>query len=300
MGGDTHSVGYKKSPPKDKGYKSPLTYHNLYSCGTCLGVGAYLLEQADNGVGGDNSSVRVRYWWQLGFGTANPSIIDTNLLGLPIIAYVVIANSPQFIVTISYYFYNNVLTSMLAAAEYSSYGVKPKPLRVSWPKKDSCQRSTYWLSVPYRYSIPLLVTYMALHWLISQSIFYVQILPYNLQQPPSDDFKVSALGYSPIAIFFSLIVGGIMVSALLGLGFFRRFQSEMPLAGSCSAAISAACHLPIDDDTETAALGAVMWGETVSPPVWMVDPGGIGEGDIGHCSFTSKEVVRPSRKKLYA
>lgn len=54
---------------------------------------------------------------------------------------VVMANSAQLIVTAGYYFYNSVLTSMLASAEYSSYGTDRKALRVTWPAKGSQQLS---------------------------------------------------------------------------------------------------------------------------------------------------------------
>ncbi|KAL2005113.1 hypothetical protein VTN00DRAFT_2963 [Thermoascus crustaceus] len=227
----------------------------LALCGMCIGVGAYLLDQAGSAAGINNSSVK--YWWQLGFGTATGSVLLQNAMQWPILGYVVVANTPQFIVTISYYFYNNVLTSMLAAAEYSSYGISRKSLRVSWPKPHSSQRSTYWLSMPYQYSVPLLITYAALHWTISQSLFYVQIVPYDMFSKPVEGQVLSALGYSPIAIFVSLLVGGVLMSAFLMMAIFRRFQSFMPLAGSCSAAIRASCHPGNDTDTQTAALGDV-------------------------------------------
>lgn len=200
----------------------------------------------------------------MGFGTIQPKAIIWSILykypNLSVFKLVFIANSPQLIVTISYYFYNSVLTGMLAASEYNSYGIKRKPLRVSFPQKGSLQRSTYWLTVPYRYSIPLISVYMVLHWLISESIFYVQLVPYDLHQQPRFDSKLSALGFSPIAIIFALIVGGVMMLALVSLGVGRRLKSDMPLAGSCSAAISAQCHLSIDDDREVVALGDTLHG----------------------------------------
>lgn len=88
-----------------------------------------------------------------------------------------------------------------------------------------------------------------------------------------------------------------MVLALVALGVGKRFKSKMPLAGSCSAAISAQCHLSIDDDREEIALGCVTWGETVSPPVWAVVN---NVQHPAHCGFTSKAVIRPSRNKVYA
>ncbi|KAJ5208178.1 hypothetical protein N7449_002557 [Penicillium cf. viridicatum] len=208
-------------------------------------------------------------------------------------------NDPRLlIITVSYFFYNSVLTSMLATGEYSSYGASPKPLRVTWPIKNSMQQSTYWLSMPYQYGVPLLMIYMVLHWLISQSIFYVRVMAYDWIGRPIYQFSVSSLGYNPLAIFISILVGALMVCLLLGLSS-RRFKSEIPLAGACSVAISAACHVPRDEPLDQAARGMVMWGETMASPSWTGDCGGI-EDDKGHCSFTSLDTVRPSLSKMYA
>ncbi|KAB8205105.1 hypothetical protein BDV34DRAFT_104070 [Aspergillus parasiticus] len=69
----------------------------------------------------------------------------------------------------------------------------------------------------------------------------------------------------------------------------------MLLAGFCSVAINAACHPP-EDEIETAALGLVMWEETLVPLDYF-------EGDVegvGHCSFTSLDTGKPYLKRLYA
>lgn len=232
---------------------------------------------------------------------------------------------PQLAVSISYYYYNTVLTAMLMASEYDGYAVagtcdaamleKPKmaprkSLRVSGTPKGA-QRSTYWLSLPYRYSIPLLVTYAVLHWLVSQSIFYVRVTLYNAAQEHVSDADINACGWSPMALILSLAVGGLMVLTLLFLGL-RRFRSYIPLAGSCSAAISAACHRPSDDST--AAIEAITWGEVSGSPIerTALVSSGVAVGGhrtnqntghrtrpLGHCSFTSYVVTQPSLNRLY-
>lgn len=52
---------------------------------------------------------------------------------------------------------------------------------------------------------------------------------------------LSTCGYSCITTIFVIIVGSIVVIAGILSGF-RRFTLGMPLTGSCSGAISAACH----------------------------------------------------------
>ena len=69
-----------------------------------------------------------------------------------------------------------------------------------------------------------------------------------------------------------------MVIAVIGTAF-RRYESLMPLAGNCSAVISAACHrLPEDVN---AATRPVTWGV-------------VSEKDgVAHCAFSSLEVLPP-------
>lgn len=73
----------------------------------------------------------------------------------------------------------------------------------------------------------------------------------------------------------------------------------MPLAGSCSTAISAACHPP-KDEADTAVLGPVMWGETVVPSAWVMDHFDRDVERKGHCSFISLGTTVPELTRLYA
>ena len=101
---------------------------------------------------------------------------------------------------------------------------------------------------------------------------------------------ISTCGYSPMAMIFVIILGSIIV--LLGICFgFRKSRGGMPLAGSCSAAISAACHPPEAD--VNASLKRVMWG-VVAEDSFQYE----GES-VGHCSFTSSTVEAPVVGKWY-
>lgn len=240
----------------------------------------------------------IQQWFSSDVDVGSYSIIGGRI-EWSMLSAVVVANIPQLVIIVSYYCYNAVLTSILAAAEYSSYGVKRKALRVTWPIKDSQQRSTYWLSVPYRYVVPILGLHMILHWLISQSIFYLVLIPYLPDDQPNPENMMSSLGYSSTPIFLSILVGAIMVLTLFVLAF-RKFKSAMPLAASSSAAISAACHPPKDEDLDTAALGLLKWGQTISPPAWMMERVHSIDDQHGHCSFTSLDTVSPSLTKMYA
>lgn len=62
----------------------------------------------------------------------------------------------------------------------------------------------------------------------------------------------------------------------------------MPMASTCSAAISALCHPP-EQDTEV-ALFPVMWGEVSQD-----------NKGVGHCSFTTAvDVKQPTIGYMYA
>ena len=68
---------------------------------------------------------------------------------------------------------------------------------------------------------------------------------------------------------------------------FRKYDDGIPLVGSCSAAISAACHAQRGD--EMAFLKPLMWGKVQD-----------SRDGVGHCCFSSFEVERPVSGDLYA
>ncbi|KAL3476439.1 hypothetical protein BJX99DRAFT_227714 [Aspergillus californicus] len=139
--------------------------------------------------------------------------------------------------------------------------------------------------------------YMTLHWLISQSLFYFEFAPYDLHDIPQE--HESSLGYSPIAILSSILLGSLMVLLLIGVSLWK-LPSRMPLAGSCSLAISAACHPPRGENVQTVTLGPVGWGETSEWPEGLPDDASESElNERGHCSFTAKKTTKPSLTKWY-
>lgn len=200
---------------------------------------------------------------------------------------VFVANLPQVLLSVSYLISNNLYTRVCLAREWTSFAVVPKTLRVSKPQGQ--QRKKYFLQLPYRFSVPIMVISTLLHWLISQSIYVAVIEEYQENGTLFNSIGWSTCGFSPIAmIAFLLLLGAIMLSTIL-LGFLR-LPSAMPLAGSSSLAISAACHPPEWD--EGASLKPLKWG--------VVDDGSFHAG-VGHCSFTSDvSAGSPVRGRLYA
>lgn len=178
---------------------------------------------------------------------------------------------------------------MLLAREWNGYARKRKPLRVTLPTGP--QRGTYRLQLPYRYGIPLLIGSGLLHWLVSQSIFLARVNVLGSNDQEVTELAVSTCGYSPIAIIFVIILGSLVVLIGIFCGS-RRYAAGMPLAASCSAAMSAACHPPESD--ENPSLKPVMWGVVTK------EDGERPDDSIGHCSFTSFQVEAPIVGKRYA
>lgn len=173
---------------------------------------------------------------------------------------------------------------MLLAAEYNDYAIERKPLRVSWAK--GLQRSTYYLSLPYRYSIPLMISNTILHWLVSQSFFFVEVVLYDMAGNLTTE-RLIACGYSPIALAFAIILGFVMLCTILGLGL-KRFETNMPLAVSCSAAISAACHPPPGDDH---ALKPLMWGEIPTPQIIVTETDSQHDGKVTNITVSLSDTI---------
>jgi hypothetical protein len=191
---------------------------------------------------------------------------------------------------------------MLLGYEWSTYARHRKGLRVSRPAIGS-QRSTYFLQLPYRFALPLMALSGILHWLVSQSIFLVAIDVYHWDGSRfgADNASVAwqfqaikytnwkSCGFSPIAIFTVLMLALLMVVAIIGFGYVP-FKEGSNLAGSCSTAISAACHLGRGEvDGHAAAMAKLQWGVV-----------GIGTAGVGHCAFSTKEVEHPANGGRYA
>lgn len=225
--------------------------------------------------------------WDIGFGT----IAGNNLLnvGTSLIGGILLANLPQAVLSYLYLTFNALYTNMFVGKEWSSYYAERKALRVTSPVGQ--QRATYWLNVPFRYAIPMTVMSGVFHWLASQSIFLVQITVIDAytREPYR---KISTCGYSPVAIILCTALGTIIALGGCVIGQFK-YAPGMPVAGSCSAAISAACH-PLLEDTE-ASTKPVQWGAVTHG-----EQDDKEEETVGHCTFSSFPIHPPIPGHLYA
>jgi hypothetical protein len=193
---------------------------------------------------------------------------------------------PQVVLSIIYFLYMGIMTSMFLAADWSKFAFQPQTLMVSTPSGN--QRSTWLLGAPLGWGLALFGFSTLLHWFLSQSIFVVEMTVYNKdgtpKSPPTnrdenDHSHVTNCGYSPIAIIFSVIAAGILLlSAVIFM--WRRFpEGAPPVVSTCSAAISAACH-PTNKH-EGIVHDELRWGAD----------GSFGNG-VGHCSLVPELAFR--------
>ncbi|KAL4984961.1 hypothetical protein BDW68DRAFT_165943 [Aspergillus falconensis] len=90
------------------------------------------------------------------------------------------------------------------------------------------QRSTHYLSIPWRYGIPVLAISVTLHWLVSQSIFLV-IVRYLSVEDKTVPWEDQTCGYSLVGMFLAVISMNVAMVLLIGLSM-GPLTSYMPLA----------------------------------------------------------------------
>lgn len=108
-------------------------------------------------------------------------VVNVNfLVSLPdmssrngVIAHTLLVNTPQLVLSFSYFAYNAIWTHMPIAHEWAQFGLKRQGLRVSSPAGQ--QRGNHFLTIPCQYAIPLQTMSAVLHWLLSQSFFLARI-----------------------------------------------------------------------------------------------------------------------------
>ncbi|KAI1842909.1 hypothetical protein JX266_010927 [Neoarthrinium moseri] len=198
--------------------------------------------------------------WQQGF-KPHPAAVSRDLRSFgaagtgttsTLLGHVLVSNSPQMLMSFLYLFYNNILTRQVVADEWLRFLRKDgkKPLRVSSPV--GMQRSSYFLSLPFKYSIPLLGLSTVLHWLISQSLFLVQSSAFGpgAQGERLPVYDMSARGYSPLGCLMALALAFLMILLLPLNGVLRNYEN-IPLGfqriGHNSSAIKALCQQPEED-----------------------------------------------------
>ncbi|KAK4215121.1 hypothetical protein QBC37DRAFT_282310 [Rhypophila decipiens] len=222
---------------------------------------------------------------------SSSSTIQTSL------QLVILANLPQLGMVVTYLLYNSLITIMVVELEWNTLGTKPKSLRVSQPRKNSSQRGTFFLSLPYRFAIPLLLVSGGLQWLVGQSLFFAEVDLWDEKGRRLGGEAILTLGYSHLALFWLLILGVLAWLPAVLTGFLGRLPTEgMPLLGSCSAVVAACSHLHqgegdmLPEERRAAAGELLLWG--LARPA----QGTSGSEQHGErLGFSAHNIATPSR-----
>ena len=127
---------------------------------------------------------------------------------------VAFSNVWQFVISLLYLAYNAVLTAMLVGDEWDRFGKIRKPLRVTTPQ--GLQRSSYFVSVPLKFGLPVLSIFGVLHYTVSQSVFVVYITRFFSNGTEDIAHRSATSGYSCIAIITCLCYGKTLHHPFLG------------------------------------------------------------------------------------
>ena len=213
---------------------------------------------------------------------------------------ILIANSFQVVLSITYFLFNSLWTAQCAAKEWAEYAIKRKPLRVTWPR--GSQNSTYYLQLPYRYAVPLIGCLALLHFFISQSIYLARVQFYNADGTIDESEYIADASYSPLGILCTVIVATVLLITMV-IHSLLKCSNVIPPHGNCSAVISAMCHQG-NDTNETAEMHhdpplagrPLQWG--VVRKHHNSDVKHIGEVQQ-HCAFSADEVEQPVIGNVY-
>ncbi|KAI0538408.1 hypothetical protein GGR58DRAFT_513099 [Xylaria digitata] len=156
---------------------------------------------------------------------------------------VLIANSPQVLLSVSYIVFNNLFTYFCVAIEWQAFSSNYLPLRVTNPEGE--QISTYRLQLPYRYSLPLMALASLFHWLVSNTIYVIVSEGGYFSTGLDPNLPANAsvvLGFSPISLVVLTVIASLTVTIPLIFSL-RRFSSTIVIVGTNSLLISLACHV---------------------------------------------------------
>jgi hypothetical protein len=133
-----------------------------------------------------------------------------------------------------------------------------------------------------------------LHWLVSWTLFVVQIYTRDFTSGVVVGSNAAYLQFSPLALILVLIVLGLLLLILWAVGHFLHYPDFVNLVRSVTLAISAACHSSrgVEGDRQLAEK-KLMWGDVGHDEV---DEDGTV---VGHAAFSAWCVAHLVEGKKY-
>ncbi|KAI0134135.1 hypothetical protein BJ170DRAFT_186368 [Xylariales sp. AK1849] len=233
------------------------------------------------------------------FGTATP--YTTIIFPAPITKsqMSLLASLPQLLLGILYLTTNAHLTTYFLSHELTLFALGPKSLRVS-SDATGYQTTSLYLTLPRPVSWILLAFFVVMGFVLSQAVFSaIIVLSPSLSASDSDSSQIIAISFSTQALLVLLALLVVLILGVLVLGLRRAPAAVLvngqekgnPLAmkgGSCSAALSAKCHLAAGEHEP--------WRQELT---WGVVTEGLGAQE-GRCAFSSVAVGAVDTGRCYA
>ncbi|KAI4733855.1 hypothetical protein E4T50_15589 [Aureobasidium sp. EXF-12298] len=165
-----------------------------------------------------------------------PLTLQTPTSSRGLLANLMILGSIHLAISIIYLLYNHLWSRMLVASKLNSFAKTPASLRVTLPVQGA--QNTYHLAIKPHYSAMLLIALIFFHFLTARAFNVVAIQTYDVLGQYSH--QRITYGISTSSAILALALGFFML-IVLAFALERKLDGQMPVMGSCSMAISAAC-----------------------------------------------------------
>ena len=202
-------------------------------------------EQPEFGLAGTDAAIQFQWLSSVG-----PSTISSS----DIFQAVVLSNLPQLWISCAYLLFNNQITRLWLEREWRSFYRKSKKPRTANMSGYAGTRQTRWLQLPYSLSALMIAVSILLHWVASQSMYFVESYASSFQQE-SLILYLQPLPTIVMGSIWTLIVFAVTVV------YFLPQRSPMPvMAGSARVVLASCCtlaELPPD---------GIMWGDITEQP----------------------------------
>jgi hypothetical protein len=227
------------------------------------------------------------------FGKTSPETLLGNVGASPL-QVAVEACLPQILLVFLYLATNSLMTTYYLSHEASQFALGcPRPLRVTSPPEGSQVTSLY-LTLPRPWSWFLVLLFIALSFVFSQSVFPVSI---HVPSSTNPDYRLTVIGFSGTSLVILISLLALLLLTIFGLGFRRAEPAVLangqavgnPLAlkgGSCSAIFSAWCHPNPDNREKDVWMREVTWGV-------------VSERGGSHCTFTAGKAGQLGMARSY-
>ena len=157
-----------------------------------------------------------------------------------ILFYTWLANMLQLVLSILYVAVNNYLTTVCSAYEWNNLATKRKTLRVTKPGGQ--QRSTYFLQLPYPWTLPLTVASGRMHWVLLQTIYLSRLDRLDGTGQLNPAASVCTCGYSTLSLLVLMALLSAELLCVWASGFVAM-QLKLPFAGDCSLVLLSLIHI---------------------------------------------------------